>query len=101
MAGHVDRDGDDVHPRNPAAGRAGDGGVPEDEEVRRGDAAGGVRGVRWLGREDSNLRMAAPKAAALPLGDSPPSGVWLSLAGGPGIPRWRPGHYRLLREKCA
>src|SRR5437870_11873351 len=26
---------------------------------------------RWLGREDSNLRMAAPKAAALPLGDSP------------------------------
>jgi hypothetical protein len=25
----------------------------------------------WLGREDSNLRMAAPKAAALPLGDSP------------------------------
>ncbi len=29
------------------------------------------RGRRWLGREDSNLRMAAPKAAALPLGDSP------------------------------
>src|SRR4051812_10208760 len=27
--------------------------------------------MRWLGREDSNLRMAAPKAAALPLGDSP------------------------------
>ena len=27
----------------------------------------------WLGREDSNLRMAAPKAAALPLGDSPTS----------------------------
>src|SRR5689334_6571913 len=25
----------------------------------------------WLGRKDSNLRMAAPKAAALPLGDSP------------------------------
>ena len=27
----------------------------------------------WLGRKDSNLRMAAPKAAALPLGDSPRS----------------------------
>src|SRR4051812_42221970 len=25
----------------------------------------------WLGRKDSNLRMAAPKAAALPLGDAP------------------------------
>ena len=25
----------------------------------------------WLGRRDSNPRMAAPKAAALPLGDSP------------------------------
>ena len=25
----------------------------------------------WLGRKDSNLRMAASKAAALPLGDSP------------------------------
>jgi NAD(P)-dependent dehydrogenase (short-subunit alcohol dehydrogenase family) len=27
--------------------------------------------VGWLGRQDSNLRMAAPKAAALPLGDAP------------------------------
>jgi hypothetical protein len=27
--------------------------------------------VDWLGRQDSNLRMAAPKAAALPLGDAP------------------------------
>ncbi|KFL47895.1 hypothetical protein IL54_3322 [Sphingobium sp. ba1] len=25
----------------------------------------------WLGRQDSNLRMAASKAAALPLGDAP------------------------------
>ena len=25
----------------------------------------------WLGRQDSNLRMAAPKAAALPLGHAP------------------------------
>ena len=29
------------------------------------------RRALWLGRKDSNLRMAAPKAAALPLGDSP------------------------------
>ena len=28
----------------------------------------------WLGRQDSNLRMAAPKAAALPLGDAPSGG---------------------------
>ena len=27
--------------------------------------------TEWLGRQDSNLRMAAPKAAALPLGDAP------------------------------
>ena len=26
---------------------------------------------RWLGREGSNLRMAVPKTAALPLGDAP------------------------------
>ena len=25
----------------------------------------------WLGREDSNLRMAESKSAALPLGDAP------------------------------
>ena len=25
----------------------------------------------WLGRQDSNLRMAAPKTAALPLGHAP------------------------------
>ena len=29
----------------------------------------------WLGREDSNLRMAVPKTAALPLGDAPASGA--------------------------
>jgi hypothetical protein len=28
----------------------------------------------WLGRQDSNLRMAASKAAALPLGDAPTAG---------------------------
>ena len=37
---------------------------------RAGPISAGNRAV-WLGREDSNLRMAAPKAAALPLGDSP------------------------------
>jgi hypothetical protein len=26
---------------------------------------------KWLGRQGSNLRMAASKAAALPLGDAP------------------------------
>ena len=28
-------------------------------------------GLAWLGREDSNLRMAESKSAALPLGDAP------------------------------
>jgi hypothetical protein len=28
---------------------------------------------KWLGRQGSNLRMAASKAAALPLGDAPAS----------------------------
>ena len=27
----------------------------------------------WLGRQDSNLRMSAPKTDALPLGDAPAS----------------------------
>ncbi len=30
-----------------------------------------------LGRKDSNLRMAVPKTAALPLGDAPP---WLKVS---------------------
>ncbi len=30
---------------------------------------------RWLGWEDSNLRMAIPKTAALPLGYAPSRGV--------------------------
>jgi hypothetical protein len=32
--------------------------------------------VSWLGREDSNLRMAESKSAALPLGDAPKRGNW-------------------------
>src|SRR2546430_12566298 len=31
----------------------------------------GHAGRRWLGRQDSNLGMADPKSAALPLGDAP------------------------------
>lgn len=32
----------------------------------------------WLGRQDSNLGMAVPKTAALPLGDDPMA-LWKSL----------------------
>ena len=35
----------------------------------------------WLGRQDSNLRMAASKAAALPLGDAP-AGAFVGSANG-------------------
>jgi hypothetical protein len=35
-----------------------------------------ARKRRWLGREDSNLRMAVPKTAALPLGDAPMRGAF-------------------------
>jgi hypothetical protein len=37
------------------------------------DAGAFVVCVKWLGRQGSNLRMAASKAAALPLGDAPAS----------------------------
>jgi hypothetical protein len=30
----------------------------------------------WLGRQDSNLGMAVPKTAALPLGDAPTAAVF-------------------------
>ena len=40
----------------------------------------GTHRSRWLGRQDSNLRMAVPKTAALPLGDAP-SG-WRAYSGG-------------------
>ena len=49
-------------------------------------------GPRWLGREDSNLRMAEPKSAALPLGDAPLGAVSdrSSCPPGPGgLSRWR------------
>ncbi len=39
---------------------------------RRQDRHGRV-GAAWLGREDSNLRVAESKSAALPLGDAPPA----------------------------
>jgi hypothetical protein len=35
------------------------------------DGLRGGENREWLGRQDSNLRMAASKAAALPLGDAP------------------------------
>ena len=35
---------------------------------------------KWLGREDSNLRMPASKAGALPLGDAPVSEVQVKRA---------------------
>ena len=35
---------------------------------------------KWLGREDSNLRMPASKAGALPLGDAPVSDVQIKRA---------------------
>ena len=31
--------------------------------------------IAWLGRQDSNLGMAVPKTAALPLGDAPTGAV--------------------------
>ena len=37
--------------------------------------------IRWLGREDSNLRMAESKSAALPLGYAPSGGGFLSRRG--------------------
>src|SRR3546814_8057121 len=44
--------------------------------------AGGIGGGRltgWLGRQDSNLRMAASKAAALTLDDAPTAGATRAL----------------------
>ena len=70
------------------------------------------RDITWLGRKDSNLRMADPKSAALPLGYSPPP-VPRSypLAGGPSQPfaasgaaEWwsRPGQtMRWTRGMCS
>ena len=50
----------------------------------------------WLGRQDSNLRMAAPKAAALPLGDAPMcEAASYSEDGGDGNP------YSACSQPCA
>ena len=38
---------------------------------------------RWLGREDSNLRMAESKSAALPLGYAPKLGIAATLIAKP------------------
>ena len=58
--------------RTPAVGSSKHGIAP------RGNRAA------WLGREDSNLRMAESKSAALPLGYAPSGGgVRAAAAGGP------------------
>ena len=44
---------------------------PESAVLPLDDIPAGTLVVVWLGREDSNPRMAGPKPAALPLGDSP------------------------------
>ena len=41
----------------------------EDNESKIDSKMGGEEG--WLGQKDSNLRLAAPKAAVLPLDDAP------------------------------
>src|SRR5687767_824950 len=38
--------------------------------------------MRWLGRQDSNLRMPVPKTGALPLGDAPADAAALEPDGG-------------------
>ena len=59
-----------------------------------------LAGRRWLGRQDSNLGMAEPKSAALPLGDAPSLLLSLSArsharqesglrSGSAKAPRWR------------
>ena len=42
----------------------------ESDHARRVGQVGDLFG-RWLGRQDSNLRMTVPKTVALPLGDAP------------------------------
>ena len=63
----------------------------------------GDGGMDWLGRQDSNLGMAAPKAAALPLGDAPAS-HWRSAPyrhrRSDGKPRVTPDA-RSLRKSCS
>ena len=55
----------------------------------RHDRRSSFRESCWLGRQDSNLRMAAPKAAALPLGDAPTSFPGASCGTGAVIDRAR------------
>ena len=53
----------DLGHRIPLFEQGGNGSRPKASSVQKL--------VCWLGRQDSNLPMAAPKAAALPLGDAP------------------------------
>src|ERR1044072_1392261 len=68
---------------------AGNADARQGRDVRPAGKSGGVmsssRGqnrlprLKWLGREDSNLRMREPKSRALPLGHAPPTnGVFLT-----------------------
>ncbi len=52
----------------------------------------------WLGREDSNLRMAESKSAALPLGDAPTARLPSTSAGARDQP---PGSYVQLCPRLA
>jgi site-specific DNA recombinase len=51
-----------------------------------------TRRKRWLGRQDSNLRMPVPKTGALPLGDAPAGGWTGAIAARPsGVKCWIAG----------
>src|SRR5262245_64648954 len=62
--------------RKPVSGGVGPSARHADRGFLGKEAAGAVTsgpGARWLGREDSNLRMREPKSRALPLGHAPPT----------------------------
>src|SRR5689334_22164323 len=73
--------GDECRRFSPAA-TARQSGIAKDTRMPRLKATGDSRGAagadppaprKWLGREDSNLRMRDPKSRALPLGHAPPT----------------------------
>ena len=51
-------------------------------QLWRGGHKWGLADAGWLGRQDSNLGMAVPKTAALPLGYAPMRGYVHALHGG-------------------
>ena len=48
----------------------------------------------WLGWRDSNPRMSAPKADALPLGDTPLGVYWMVIQNSTNITRWPQNDHR-------